>query len=61
LLYLRGGGNAFGLQKTLGHSDMNMSKKYVNLSGTDLQEAHETASPLNRLIDNKKRVGKIKK
>lgn len=40
---------------------MNMSKKYVNLSGTDLQEAHETASPLNRLIDNKKRVGKIKK
>ncbi|QNU68787.1 tyrosine-type recombinase/integrase [Ruminiclostridium herbifermentans] len=61
LLYLRSGGNAFGLQASLGHTDMNMSKKYVNLSGRDLQEAHNLASPLNRLIDNKKRVGKIKK
>ncbi|EMS74058.1 tyrosine-type recombinase/integrase [Ruminiclostridium cellobioparum] len=61
LLYLRSGGNAFGLQASLGHTDMNMSKKYVNLSGNDLQEMHKTASPLNRLIKNKNRVGQIKK
>ena len=59
LLYLRSGGNAFGLQKSLGHVDMSMTKRYVNLSGNDLQEIHKTASPLNRLITIKNRVGKI--
>ncbi len=61
LLYLRNGGNAFGLQKELGHVDISMTKRYVNLSGNDLQDIYKTASPLNRLINNKKRVGKIKK
>jgi len=54
LLYLRSGGHAFGLQKTLGHADMTMTKKYVNLTGQDLQEVHRTASPLNRLVTTKK-------
>lgn len=60
LLYLRSGANAFSLQKCLGHSDMNMSKKYVNLSEKDLQEVHDIASPLKRLMKNINRVGKIK-
>lgn len=55
LLYLRNGGHAFGLQKTLGHTDISMTKRYVNLSGNDLQEAHRQASPLNRLISAKKK------
>lgn len=60
LLYLRSGGNAFSLQKTLGHTDMAMTKRYINLSGDDLQEIHLTASPLNRLIKKKNRIKKVK-
>lgn len=54
LLYLRNGGHAFGLQKTLGHTDMSMTRRYVNLTGQDLQESHRMASPLNRLVTVKK-------
>ena len=63
LLYLRSGGHAFGLQKTLGHIDMSMTRRYVNLSGQDLQEVHRLASPLNRLIisKSKDRIVNLKK
>ncbi len=60
IIFLRGGGNAFGLQKMLGHVDMTMTKRYVRLSDTDVREQHNTASPLNRLIQQKVRVGKLK-
>jgi len=46
LLYLRNGGHAFGLQKTLGHTDMQMTKRYINLTGQDLKEQHNIASPI---------------
>lgn len=49
VMYLRNGGHAFALQKMLGHSDMSMTKRYVNLTGQDLQESHRNASPLNSL------------
>lgn len=55
LMYLRNGGHAFGLQKTLGHTDISMTKRYVNLSGDDLKDSHKVASPLNRLITSKKK------
>ena len=55
LMYLRNGCNAFGLQKTLGHTDMSMTRKYVNLTGEDLQEAHRTASPLNKIAPVKRK------
>lgn len=55
LIYLRNGGHAFGLQKTLGHTDMTMTKRYVNLSGDDLADSHRTASPLTKLVTVKKR------
>lgn len=60
IVFLRGGGNAFGLQQMLGHVDMTMTKRYVKLSNTDVKEQHNTASPLNRLIQQKVRAGKIK-
>lgn len=50
LMYLRNGGHDFGLQKMLGHSDMNMTRRYVNLTGQDLKDSHRTASPLNSLV-----------
>ncbi|GIM30111.1 hypothetical protein CPJCM30710_27770 [Clostridium polyendosporum] len=64
LLYLRNGGNVFTLQKTLGHTDLSMTKRYLNLTGKDLTETHKTASPLNKLIkggpSTRTRVRKLK-
>lgn len=54
LMYLRNGGHAFGLQKMLGHEDISMTKRYVNLTKNDLRETHLTASPLNSLVSSKK-------
>ncbi|WP_245533946.1 tyrosine-type recombinase/integrase [Effusibacillus pohliae] len=60
LMYLRNEGNAFALQRMMGHSDMSMTKTYVHLTGQDLRETHKKASPLNSLIPKKKtRVRKI--
>lgn len=59
VVFLRGGGNAFGLQRMLGHVDMTMTKRYVRISDNDMKEQHNTASPLNRLVQQKKRVGKV--
>jgi site-specific recombinase XerD len=54
LLYLRNGGNVFTLQRTMGHADLNMTKRYLALNGEDLKREHDTAAPVN--LFNKKRV-----
>lgn len=41
LLYLRNGGNAFTLQRTMDHADLNMTKRYLALNGEDLKREHE--------------------
>jgi integrase/recombinase XerD len=46
--YLRRGGSVFHLQKTLGHSTLEMSRRYANLDTSDLQAAHPRLSLLNR-------------
>ena len=43
--FLRNGGDVFSLQRMLGHSDLAMSRKYVLIANTDLQDAHFRASP----------------
>lgn len=58
--YLRNGGHAFALQKTLGHSTMDMTKHYVHLAEGDLRDQHEIASPIKKIIPQKKRVRKLK-
>ncbi len=49
LNYLRNGGSVFHLQKALGHSSLEMSRKYANLVTTDLQTMQHKVSLLNHL------------
>ena len=46
--YLRRGGSVFHLQKVLGHSTLEMTRRYVNLVTADLQAVHERVSLLSR-------------
>ena len=44
--YLRRGGSVFHLQKVLGHSTLEMTKRYCNLVTSDLQAVHQRISLL---------------
>jgi integrase/recombinase XerD len=46
--YLKRGGSVFHLQKMLGHSTLEMTRRYANLSTADLQAVHERLSLLSR-------------
>ena len=45
--YLRRGGSVFHLQKVLGHSTLEMTRRYANLMTEDLQAVHELVSLLS--------------
>jgi integrase/recombinase XerD len=47
--YLRNGGSVFHLQKALGHSTLDMSRRYANLLTEDLQQMQQRVSLLNRM------------
>lgn len=46
--YLRCGGSVFHLQKVLGHSSLEMTRRYANLVTEDLQAVHERVSLLSQ-------------
>ena len=46
--YLRRGGSVFHLQKVLGHSTLEMTRRYANLVTADLQAVHERVSLLSK-------------
>jgi integrase/recombinase XerD len=50
VMYLRNGGDVFSLQKILGHSDLAMTRRYAELSQTDVLDRHRTCSPGDRFI-----------
>jgi integrase/recombinase XerD len=47
--YIRNGGDVFRLQRVLGHSTLEMTRKDVNLQTSDLQAVHERLSLLARV------------
>jgi site-specific recombinase XerD len=47
--YLANGGDAFSLQKILGHTSLEMTRKYVNLASDDIKEKHRRFSPMDNL------------
>jgi integrase/recombinase XerD len=48
-MWVQNDGNMFKLQKLLGHSSLEMVKKYVNLYGNDLKIGYNEANPLEKI------------
>jgi site-specific recombinase XerD len=56
--YLVHGGDAFSLQKILGHTSLEMTRKYVNMAFGDVKEKHRQFSPMDNLGFRTKRRGR---
>jgi integrase/recombinase XerD len=50
LFYVMNGGDPFSLQKILGHSDMSMVRKYIQMTDTDVRRQHNAFSPINSIF-----------
>ncbi|MCR4432041.1 MAG: tyrosine-type recombinase/integrase [Tepidanaerobacteraceae bacterium] len=61
VMYLRNGGLELGLQRTLGHTTLFMTKTYVHFTNKDMHDMNNIASPLNNLLPQKNRVRKIRR
>lgn len=48
--YLREGGNLLYLQKVMGHSNLETTRKYIEIDEEDLIRSHEMTSPLRSII-----------
>lgn len=55
-LFLLNGGDAFRLQKMLGHSDLTVTKEYVNMFTDDLKQGFDELSPLDSIEGKKPKI-----
>lgn len=59
--WIRNTGDVFRLQKVLGHSTLEMTRRYVNMFSEDLKEGYEEFSPLDKLKRGSSRAQQIKR
>ena len=52
--YILAGGGMVQLQAILGHSTLEMTRRYVNLYGKDIQRDFDLLNPLNNVLAGKK-------
>lgn len=57
--WLRNGGNMFILQRILGHSSLEMTKKYVRLFVEDIKNGYSDYAPLDTISRGKSRINKF--
>ncbi len=59
--WIKNNGNTFALQKMLGHSTLDMTRKYVNLFNEDIKEDFDSYNPLDNLKKGAKRRQAVKR
>ena len=59
-MWVKNNGNLFQLQKILGHSTLEMTKRYSRLFGEDLKQDYDMYSPLDTISRSRKRTQQIK-
>lgn len=59
--WIRNNGNQFTLQNIMGHSTLEMTKKYVRLFAEDVKNDYDAFSPLDTIKKNAKRKQLIKR
>ena len=56
--YLMAGGDVFSLQRTLGHSSLEVTRMYVNMVASQVKEKHRLFSPMDNMPLRGERSGK---
>lgn len=61
ITFLRNGGNVMTLQREMGHSDLDMTRRYLAISDEDVRLAHTKVSPVASLLSRPLGNGKRKR
>ena len=59
--WVRNNGNMFALQKILGHSSLDMTRKYVRLFAEDIKDDFDKFNPLDTIKKSTRRTQTVKK
>lgn len=60
-LWIKNNGDMYKLQKILGHSSLDMTRRYVNMFSEDIKEDYDKFSPLDSIKRKQKRTQVVKR